>query len=214
MADDQTFWDKIADRYAASPVRDPAAYAHTLDRVRAHLRSDHSVLELGAGTGSTAVTLAPEVAAICASDLSPAMLKIAKGRADAAGLVNMTTAVGAVSAAPDGPFDVVLGMNLFHLLPDLDAAFADVAARVCDGGLFISKTPCLWDMTGWKWRLMMLALPVAQLFGKAPSVVQKYAVAQVDQAVEAAGFEIIETGNFPADPPSRFIVARKRSSVD
>lgn len=209
---DQVFWNKLAKRYAASPVRDEAAYEHTLARVRAYLEPDHTVLELGAGTGTTAVKLAPHVKSICASDLSSEMLEIAKERA--AGVENVTVAVGAVEEAPEGPFDVVIAMNLFHLLPDLDAALRAAYQRLPEGGVFISKTPCLKDMKSLKWRLMLRALPLLRLFHKAPSVVRSYSVAEMDEAVARAGFEMVETGIFPADPPSRFIVARKRSSVD
>ena len=31
------------------------------------------------------------------------------------------------------------------------------------------------------------------------------------EMADAAGFEIVETGNYPAAPPSRYIVARKPS---
>ncbi len=212
MSNDQVFWNKLAKRYAAAPIRDEAAYEQTLSRVRAYLEPSHRVLELGAGTGSTAVKLAGLVKSICASDLSSEMLEIAKERAK--GLDNVTVAVGAVEHAPDGPFDVVMAMNLFHLLPDLDAALEAASQRVGAGGLFISKTPCMSDMKAWKWRLMLLALPLLRLVGKAPSVVRSYGVAEMDAAVVRAGFDIMETGTFPVDPPSRFIVARKRSLVD
>ena len=58
--------------------------------------------------------------------------------------------------------------------------------------------------------MLALALPVMQLFGRAPAVVHQLNVAELETAVEAAGFEIIETGNFPARPTSRFLVARRR----
>lgn len=211
MSGNQEFWDGIAKRYAKSPVWNEDAYAHTLERVASYLRPNHRVLELGAGTGTTAIKLAPGVGAICASDLSPEMLKIARTRAEEAGVENLTTAQGSIETAPEGPFDVVMAMNLFHLAEDLEGAMAQVSARLPEGGLFISKTPCLKDATGFKWRAMLLAVPLAQLLRKAPPFVGKLRVSDMDSAVEAAGFEIIETGNFPANPPSHFIVARKRS---
>ena len=34
-------------------------------------------------------------------------------------------------------------------------------------------------------------------------------IKKLEDIISAAGFKIIETGNYPASPPSRYIVARK-----
>ncbi len=47
-----------------------------------------------------------------------------------------------------------------------------------------------------------------QMMGKAPFV-KFMETAELETAIETAGFEIIETGNYPAAPPCRFVVARK-----
>lgn len=209
-AQDLRFWDRIAPKYAQRPVPDAAAYAHTLERVRSYLKADHKVLELGCGTGTTAVHLARNVAQFLATDLSPAMIDIGRSRAAEAGVDNLAFTACTVSTAPKGPFDVILGFNLLHLLPDLDAALADVAARLQPGGMFLSKTACLAEGAGLGMQLMLAAgLPVMQRLGRAPAVVQKFHVAELEQKVEAAGFEILETGSFPARPPNRFLVARR-----
>lgn len=108
-------------------------------------------------------------------------------------------------------YDVVLAFNLLHLIEDLDGALAQIAALVKPGGLFISKTICKpTERLSWKLRLMLVALPVMQLIGKAPDV-QLRPIEAHEEAVERAGFEILERANYPASPPSRFLVARKRS---
>ena len=53
------FWDRIADRYAAKPVPDQAVYERKLQITRTLLHPQAEVLELGCGTGSTALALAP-----------------------------------------------------------------------------------------------------------------------------------------------------------
>ena len=50
-----------------------------------------------------------------------------------------------------------------------------------------------------------------QLVGKAPSNVEFTRIADLEAAIQKAGFEIIETGNYPVDVPSRYLVARKRA---
>ena len=73
------FWDKAAEKYAKSAIADPDAYEYTLGRTRTYLKPTDNVLELGCGTGSTALVLASDVAKISAVDISKGMLEIARG---------------------------------------------------------------------------------------------------------------------------------------
>ena len=93
--DTGNFWDKIAPKYAKKPVADPAAYEAKLDRVRALLRAEDRVLEIGCGTGSTALTLAPNVAEITATDISGGMIAIAEDKHAAAGVENASSSLKA-----------------------------------------------------------------------------------------------------------------------
>jgi ubiquinone/menaquinone biosynthesis C-methylase UbiE len=53
------FWDRIARKYAADPIADMAGYEATLQRVQGLLSTEQDVLEIGCGTGTTALRLAP-----------------------------------------------------------------------------------------------------------------------------------------------------------
>jgi hypothetical protein len=77
------------------------------------------------------------------------------------------------------------------------------------GGLFISKTPCLREPgMGWGLRLMLWAIPLMQMLGKAPKITY-FSIAELEEMITQAGFSIIETGCYPASPPNRYIVARR-----
>lgn len=207
MQTDTAFWDKIAPKYAKSPIKDMAAYEYTLDRTRSYLKPADEVLELGCGTGGTTLKLADAVDHVTAADLSDVMLDV--GRAKAAETTNVTFQRSDVAGAPDGPFDVVMAFNLIHLLRDTDAALHEIHTRLKPGGLFISKTPCNPERRApLGYRLIRLALPLIQFFGKAPYV-NFMDIRAWDAKVTAAGFEIIESGNHPAHPPARYLVARK-----
>lgn len=211
MKTDAPFWDKIAAKYAEDPIRDEAAYRQALARTCSYLKPDDRVLELGCGTGSTAIELASQVAEITVSDLSQGMLAIARDRAAAAGVGNIHFHQGSVAQAPEGTFDVVLAHNLLHLLPDLQAALALVSARLPKGALFISKTPCLGETRGSaKYWLFKALIPVMRFLGKAPtSPVHFFDITSLEAAITAAGFELVETGNYPVSTPGRYIVARR-----
>ncbi|GGH21949.1 Ubiquinone/menaquinone biosynthesis C-methylase UbiE [Cribrihabitans marinus] len=205
------FWDRIADRYAKRPIDDPDAYQAALERTRSHLRPQDDVLELGCGTGSTALLLAPEVGRYTASDLSPRMIEIGGEKAAAEGVGNLEFIAADLSnpQLSDRPRDAVLALNLLHLLEDLPEALSRVHAMLRPGGLFISKTVCpISGRVPIKLRLMLWALPVMQWLGKAPYV-NFMSTDELETAITQAGFEIIETGNYPASPPSRYVVARR-----
>jgi len=206
------FWDKLAVRYAKSPIRDMEAYEYTLDRTRSYLKPTDRVLELGCGTGTTAVKLSGDAGEIVASDVAAQMVEIGKVRAAEAGAGN----VHFVQADMDDPglrgvpYDVVMAFNLLHLIEATDVALAHISDMVKPGGLFISKTACLAEGGGsLKLRAIKLALPLMRLLGKAPYV-HFFTIGALERAVERAGFEIIEAGNFPANPPSRYLVARRK----
>jgi len=206
MADASRFWDKTADKYAKKPIKDMESYERTLDRTREQLAPGDRVLELGCGTGTTALLLAPSVAHLRATDISPRMIEIARGKAAEQGVKNVDFACATVA---DGgfekeSFDAVLAFNLLHLLEDLPGAVRRVHELLKPGGRFVSKTVCLGEQT----RLWGLLLGVMKPLGLAPPVFVR-TIADVEGAITGAGFEILETGRYGTSLPTHFVVARK-----
>ena len=208
MVDSKTFWDKMAPKYAESQMRSVEDYEHTLARTLSHLTPEMRVLEMGCGTGTTALRLAPHVKAFVGTDQSSEMIRIARDKAaDEHSNLEFRVLGAAESAQLEEGFDVVMGFNLFHLVPDADAVLADIFKMLKPGGLMISKTPCLMDKAfGWKRYLVAGMLPILKRIGKAPDV-GLWRIADVDRRIADAGFETLESGNFPAI--SRYVVARK-----
>lgn len=206
MADDAGFWNRVAARYAKRPVRNVAAYEATLAQVREHLSGTDDVLETGCGTGTTALKLAGHVARYAATDLSPAMIDIARAKAIEAGAANLEFHVAPAREGPFAPesFDAVLGFNLLHLVRDLDGAIARAHELLRPGGLYITKTACLREMTP----VIRLILPVLRAFGKAPFV-HVLGREGLETSIRDGGFDIIEARAFEGARGSWFVVARK-----
>ncbi len=185
-------------------MRNPQAWEETLARTRALLPPDAHVLELGCGTGSTALRLAPLAAHYIATDDAAEMIAIAAERSAEIPSLHPLQARTGDSSLPQGPFDVLLAFNLLHLLPDLPKALSEARSLLKPGGLLITKTPCL----GGPWLALWPLVRVLGLFGKAPPL-RFYSPSALERRVIAAGFMIEARADLPRRPPSRFLVARR-----
>lgn len=205
MPDSARFWDKRADRYSKSPVKDQDSYERTLECTRKHLSPGDEVLEVGCGTGTTALLLAPSVKQITAIDISSRMIEIATEKASTQKVENVRFGCGTPfdDALAKGSFDVVMAFNFLHLLEDIPGAVHRIKELLKPGGVFISKTVCLAEQS----RLWSLLVAVMKALGFAPHV-KCLEIAELEDIITSAHFEIIETGLYPPSPPSRFIVAR------
>lgn len=202
---DIRFWNRIADKYARSPIADEASYLKKLEMTRALLTPDSDVLELGCGTGSTAIAHAPFVKRIVATDISARMLEFADAKAREAGADNVEFRQASFdeAAAGGGDFDVVLCLSLIHLLPNREDAIRKVLDLLKPGGVFVSSTACLRDMNP----LIRLILPLGRAVGLFPSV-EVFRGDDLLQSVRDAGFTIEHSWR-PAKDKAMFIIARK-----
>ena len=199
------FWDKEATKYAASPIKDISAYEETLTCTRSYLDTSDHVLEVGCGTGSTAIKLAPAVKRITATDISGKMLEIAQKKIAPTGPHNIDFVQSDITAPFAGaPFDAICAFSILHLVDDLDQTLAHLQMQLKPGGVLISKTSCLDDMNF----LIKPMIKAMQFIGKAPHVLVFDANA-LEAAFRKAGFEVVEAGYFGKHTSTRFIVARK-----
>ena len=182
------FWDRLAPDYSKQPIKDTASYQRKLAATQALMRPDMTVLEFGCGTGSTALEHAPHVVSVLATDVSAGMLEIGREKAAQAGISNVSFMQSSVEQFPTGnTYDMVLALNLLHLLPDSTAALARIHRLLKPGGVFISSTVCLADRM---W-FMRPVIPVLQWLGKAPYVSFTRA-SEVLREVTEAGLDVRE----------------------
>lgn len=203
------FWDRIARKYAADPIADLPGYEATLRRVQGLLSAEMNVLEIGCGTGSTALRLAPCTRRLLATDVSANMIAIAREKLAAQPLPQLTFAVADADApaVSPGAVDAVLALNLLHLVGDLDAALGSVVQALRPGGLLISKTACIAEMNP---LIPWLAIPLMRAIGKAPQVLC-FDAAGLQAAMVRQGLviEAVERHGTRGKDIRVFIVARK-----
>ena len=187
------FWNKAAPKYAKDAIGDLPAYEETLDRMREILQPHHRVLEL-----------ADSVDRYIGTDVASKMVEIAQGKLTEQSPQNLSFAVQDAGAMTSGSNDVVLALNLLHLLPDLENTLAEIYKSLPSGGLLISKTGLLKDGL---W-LLPLVIPLMRAIGKAPFV-RSLSEEVLIGLLENAGFKVTEKLVQGGMVPRVFIVAQK-----
>ena len=205
MPQSTRFWDKIADKYSKQPVADEASYQKKLEVTRGYFKPEMELLEVGCGTGSTAIVHAPHVKHIRAVDFSQEMLAIARQKATAQNIENITFEQSSIDdlKVADQSLDMVLALSVLHLLEDKDAAIAKIYKMLKPGGLFVTSTMCLGDAMGW----FKLIAPIGKLLGFFP-LVKVFKVEDLIKSLTEEGF-LIDYQWQPGKDKAVFIVAKK-----
>ncbi len=202
----ENFWDKIARKYSKSDVKDKEGYSKTLGETRKFLKKEAVVLEIGCGTGTTALKLAGSVNDMTATDISSNMIAIAKEKAEEQNIQNVNFAQSTLfdEKLKKKSFDVILAFNLIHLLEDTESAMKRINELLRPGGLFVSKTHCM----GEKGRLWpILAFVMGKVMGI--SGIKCFTIAELKEFMTNEGFELIDSQIYFSKPPRLFVVARK-----
>jgi len=213
MSQSVKFWDKIADKYSKQPIADETSYQKKLKVTQEYFKPDWSVLEFGCpkgyrfayGTGGTAIIHAPYIKHIRAIDISSAMIEIAKGKAEATGIDNVTFEQLTIEelAVEDCTYDAVLGLSILHLLEDKEKAIAKVYQMLKPGGIFVTSTTCMADAYSW----FKLIAPIGRVLGFFP-VVKIFSAQHLIKSLTNRGFAIDYQWQ-PSKDKAIFMVAKK-----
>ena len=124
-----------ADKYATSPVHAKGASLGRLVELLP-LESHWQALDIASAAGHTAFAVAPHVASVVSSDLTPEMLKVAQAQATERGLTNVTTALADAEdlAFEDNSFDLVTCRIAPHHFKSPSRFVAEMARVVKPGG--------------------------------------------------------------------------------
>jgi ubiquinone/menaquinone biosynthesis C-methylase UbiE len=210
MVQPSRFWDRHAKGYAKRPVPDEAAYQRKLKVTQDYLTLDMEVLEIGCGTGTTALIHAPFVKHITGIDISRNMLEIARAKAESGNVKNVTFQQSSVDGLemPDASYDVIMGHSILHLVENREAVIAKVHRMLKPGGVFVSSTACL----GGRMPVLRAILPVGHFLGLLP-LVKFFTAEELEGDLTDAGFRIDHQWQ-PDKSKAVFIVATKADGGD
>lgn len=201
------FWDRTAAKYAKSPIPNEAVYEQKLASTREYLTLESLVLEVGCGTGTTALRHAPYAKQIDAWDISNKMLDIARSKQQEQGIsnVNFRCAEAGAMTLPSSHYDLAMAHSILHLLDDKEATMREIHRTLKPGGIFVSSTACLGNSMNW---FKCIAKPISFL-GFWPNV-YFFSSSELEKSIIACGFEIEETW-LPPKAMAHFFIARKVS---
>jgi 2-polyprenyl-3-methyl-5-hydroxy-6-metoxy-1,4-benzoquinol methylase len=205
MAQPSRFWDRHAKGYAKRPVADEAAYRKKLKLTQEYLTPDMEVLEIGCGTGTTAIHHAPFVKHIRATDISKKMIEIARAKAATDKVENVTFEQSSIDdlSAEDASYDAVMAHSILHLLENKEAVIAKIHRMLKPGGVFVSSTACL----GGTMPILRIVLPIGRFLGLLP-LVKFFTAEELCGNLREAGFRIEHQWQ-PSKRQALFIVATK-----
>lgn len=123
-------WDQISAGYFGKSVRETAI-------VKAYLRPEMAVADVGAGTGFVAAGLAPLVKRVYVVDGSAAMLEVAKQNLTSFDNVEFHEADGSSLPFPDESLDAVFANMYLHHTPDPLAAIREMVRVLRPGGRLV-----------------------------------------------------------------------------
>lgn len=184
---------------------DEEIYRKKLEITQSYFRPEMKLLEIGCGTGSTALAHAPLVSHILAIDFSEKMIGFAEAKRNSAGIQNVDFECRDVESlnTPDNSFDIVLGLSILHLLESWDETIQKVYSLLKPGGWFISSTACIADSM----KVFKYIAPLGRSVGLLPELAI-FTRDELEQGLRRAGFSL-EYEWQPEKNQALFIVAQK-----
>jgi arsenite methyltransferase len=206
---DAAFWNKLAPSYARQPVENPEAFERKIEITKSRMRPEHVVLDVGCGTGSLALRLAPSASHVHGLDLSSEMIRIAGDKARAQGVSNVSFHVGpfddTFTLFPEESLDGICVYSLLHLVDDRPAVLRRVHRLLKPGGFFISSTTVLGESSFPYGGVLTLM----RWLGKAPRLVSVITKRTLEDVIRDAGFVAISHPDVGAKSTIAFVVASK-----
>jgi phosphatidylethanolamine/phosphatidyl-N-methylethanolamine N-methyltransferase len=200
----RNYWNRHAVDYDRSMLFFGGPLDKAVARAVRTIDGRRDVLEIAAGTGLFTRALAPAVGRLTVTDYAASMLAVLTERLEAEGVGVAEIRQADLYALPftPGRFDGLIAANVLHLVPDLAGALAAFHRAVAPGGLVLVPTYLHGETT--------VSRAVSRLLASTGFPGERRLTrASLDDAVRAAGFELVESTTLPGLLPIGFVAARK-----
>lgn len=197
------FWNKFANNYSKKSIPNEAIYLQKITKTQEYLSKDSIILEIGCGTGTTALRHASYVKKIDAIDYSAEMIKIANTKKNNQKVKNVFFHNESITnyEFPKNHYNMIMAHSILHLTKENELILKKIHSSLQKDGLFVSSSACLKDTP-----LIRAILPIVGFFIPTPDVnifsTQEYLLLH-----EKVGFEILYQWNFKKGEV--FVIAKK-----
>lgn len=206
------FWDSASKNYDKTEERFEYIHKKSRDYTKKHLHSSNVALDYGCGTGTTTCEFANLVKEIHAIDISPKMIEIAKKKADARQIENVTFLATDIFDAglKKESFDIILAFNVLHTIPDPQKVVKRIGELLKPDGTFISVTPCLRDKMTLLINIQIQFVRFLCKVGVIPIPIRRLKSKELDVLITNGNFQIVSTEKIFKGASSYYMVAKKK----
>jgi len=213
MSKAKNFWDSASKNYDKTKERFEYIHRKSRENTKKYLENSDVVLDYGCGTGTTSCEMAPYVEEIQAIDISSKMIEIAKEKAVAKKIGNVTFAQTDIfdKKHKKESFDRILAFNMLHTIPHPENVVQRIDELLKPNGLFISVTPCLRDKMSFLVSAQIRLVQVMCKIGIIPVPIRRLKSSDLDDLMASGNFQTVDSEKIYKDASSYFIVAKKKS---
>ncbi|OFX79202.1 MAG: hypothetical protein A2X12_01995 [Bacteroidetes bacterium GWE2_29_8] len=205
MYKDEKFWDRIASKFDRIEKND-ISYNIFIEKARAFLKADDTILDFGCGTGLICNEIAENVGIIHAIDISTKMIEISKNKALLRKINNIDFERTTIfdEKFKLGSFDAIIAFNIFHLLEEPQKYFQRINQILKPGGLIISSTPCMSEAN-----LLNSVLKLFSFIGLTPKL-NSFTSSEMEHLLLNESFKTVELNRIKPKSPIYMCVLEKQ----
>lgn len=199
------FWNRFAkyyDRFMSRTYQ--TQYKDILKMMEDELGKDKTVLEIGTGTGNIAINISSHTKKVIACDLSSNMIELAKEKAHAKEIENISFSVQDAYSPdfPENSFDVVVACNMLHVVHEPEKVLSSIRRVLRQDGVLIAPTYCHGQN------------PSSRMVSKIMSIVgfrayKRWSVESLQAFFMEQGYIVIKKSLVKSTPPLLYIVCKK-----
>jgi 2-polyprenyl-3-methyl-5-hydroxy-6-metoxy-1,4-benzoquinol methylase len=207
----EKFWDRLSTRFDTRAEHYEQTTLKTIENSKKYLKVSDVVLDYGCATGTITCELAGNVKEIHGIDISSKMIEAAQRKAVEQKIKNIDFAQATIFDNRYGPdsFDVILALNIIHLVEDTRQVMQRLNELLRSGGLMISATACLGEKRTFSSTLLSIPLFLSTKLGLVPRI-RFFKIPELEDAMTKGNFKIVETEILTHNPATEyFIVAKK-----
>lgn len=201
----EKFWDKMAGKFDQRAKKFDKSYIMAIENSKKYLKSNNIVLDYGCGTGIISNELSGHAKEIHAIDISSKMIDAAEKKAAECKIENVHFAHATIfdDRYKKESFDVILVINILHLVEDTPQVVERMNTLLKPGGLLISLTPCLREKI--LLRILLFVLYAIRIL----PYIKLYKISELEDLIVKGNFEIIESKYLDNSPLDYSIIAKK-----